>query len=67
MIMLGSQPPRKKTEGLLRLEKYIEEHPGRYIIRKDRYGKFISAEDPDSGMLYIVIDEKDIQGLGFIS
>lgn len=65
--MAGLQTPRKKTEGLLRLEKYIEEHPGRYVVRKDRDGKLISAEDPDSGMLYIVMDEKDIQGLGFIS
>jgi len=65
--MAGLQTPRKKTEGLLRLEKYIEEHPGRYIVRKDRHGKLISAEDSDSGVLYIVVAEDDIQGLGFIS
>mgnify|MGYP003138416914 CR=1 FL=1 len=59
--------PITKTEGLLRLEAFIAEHPDRYIVRKDKYDRLISAQDPESGMLYIVMYENGMLGLGFIS
>jgi hypothetical protein len=64
--MPNPRQPAQKTEGLIRLERDIEEHPRRFIVRRDQYGRLVSAEALESGLLYIVMNEKGMRGVGFI-